>query len=177
MRRLWRLIQNWRKRQRLRKAGKGHLVEYIKDEGLTGEPWSWREVRLERYRRGLQSDLQAALVWLLLVMLLLIAISASSAHERWANGDPVPLWVKMACCGPEDAHHLEPWQVHTLPDGWHIDGYPQVIAYGQELRSFDGEYWLFYRDEGNVGRAAAVAGMSTPVPLVFFCFFAPEQVQ
>jgi hypothetical protein len=86
----------------------------------------------------------------------------AAAHEQWWNGIPVPFWVTSGCCGPEDVHHLEPWQVHAMPDGWHVDGYHQVIAYGRELPSEDGEYWIFYRDNDD--------GMQT-----LFCFFAPEQ--
>jgi hypothetical protein len=85
----------------------------------------------------------------------------AAAHEQWFNGVPVPGWVKSGCCGREEAHHLEPWRVHAMPDGWHIDGYHQAIAYGREFRSEDGEYWIFSRDYEDG-------------PLVL-CFFAPEQ--
>jgi hypothetical protein len=87
--------------------------------------------------------------------------SPAFAHERWANGDPVPSWVGASCCGPADAHHLESSQVHTLPDGWHIDGVKVVLPYGKELPSQDGEYWIFYRD----------TWASTNV----WCFFAPAK--
>jgi hypothetical protein len=50
-----------------------------------------------------------------------------------------------------------------MADGWHVDGYHQVIAYGREFPSQDGDYWIFYRDFSD--------GKQTPV----FCFFAPAQ--
>jgi hypothetical protein len=87
----------------------------------------------------------------------------AGAHEQWANGEPVPSWIRASCCGPEDVHHLQASQVHALPDGWHVDGYHQVIAYGREFLSEDGEYWIFYRDYDD--------GRQTPV----YCFFAPPQ--
>ena len=92
-----------------------------------------------------------------------ICASPTMAHEQWSNGKPVPDWVRSACCGPEESHHLSPSQVHAMPDGWHVDGAHQVIAYGREFRSEDGEYWIFYRDYEDGTQ-------------IVFCFFAPEQM-
>jgi hypothetical protein len=39
-------------------------------------------------------------------LLALCAGNRAYAHDQWANGDPVPAWVKRACCGPHDIHHL-----------------------------------------------------------------------
>ncbi len=83
--------------------------------------------------------------------------------DEWSNGIPVPAWVKSSCCGPEDVHHLTAKQVHAMADGWHVEGYNQTIAYGRELPSQDGDYWVFYRDFFDGGQ--------TPV----YCFFAPAQ--
>jgi hypothetical protein len=87
----------------------------------------------------------------------------AAAHEKWANDKVVPDWVKSYCCGPEDVHHLKPEQVHARPDGWHVDGYRDVIPYGTELDSQDGDYWAFYRtyQDGSQSRV--------------FCFFAPPR--
>ena len=84
-------------------------------------------------------------------------------HDQWSNGTDVPAWVKSSCCGPEDVHHLTAQQVHAMADGWHIEGYKGVLAYGRELPSQDGDYWIFYRSYSD--------GSQTPV----FCFFAPER--
>lgn len=83
------------------------------------------------------------------------------AHDVWANGEPVPAWVKKSCCGPEDVHHLKPSQVHLTAKGWRVDGYPDLIPIGKELPSADGDYWIFYRTLLN-GQASMV-----------YCFFAP----
>ncbi|MFZ0206945.1 MAG: hypothetical protein WAL59_12655 [Roseiarcus sp.] len=94
----------------------------------------------------------------------LLAVAAvASAHDQWANGDPVPGWVKQACCGPDDVHHLRPDQVQATPDGWRVDGYPELIPIGDEQPSPDGEYWIFYRTLPN--------GDKTRV----YCFFTPFQ--
>jgi hypothetical protein len=97
------------------------------------------------------------------VVVTLFSSNAALAHERWANGDPVPAWVKAACCGPEDVHHLSPEQVHLIEGAWRVDGYPDPIPVGTELPSPDGEYWIFYRTLPN--------GDKTRV----YCFFTPFQ--
>jgi hypothetical protein len=88
---------------------------------------------------------------------------SARAHDAWANGDPVPAWVKQACCGPDDVHHLNPEQVRHTQAGWRVDGYPDPIPNGTEQPSPDGEYWIFYRNLPN--------GEVTRV----YCFFTPFQ--
>lgn len=96
-------------------------------------------------------------------LLALCAGNPASAHDQWANGDPVPAWVKQACCGPDDVHHLTREQVHETADGWRVDGYPDIIPIGTEQPSPDGDYWIFYRTLPN--------GDKTRV----YCFFTPFQ--
>jgi hypothetical protein len=60
---------------------------------------------------------------------LLFALSASGAeaHDYWSDGKRIPDWVKASCCGPADAHHLRPEQVHRASDNYYtVDGY--VVA-------------------------------------------------
>lgn len=99
----------------------------------------------------------------ILVFAALLGAGRAQAHEEWRAGMPVPGWVKASCCGPEDVHHLQSSQVRALVDGWHVEGYKGVLAYGRELPSQDGDYWIFYRDLGG--------GYQSPV----YCFFAPAQ--
>lgn len=87
----------------------------------------------------------------------------ASPHDVWADGEPVPVWVKKACCGPDDVHHPRPDQVHLTASGWRVDGYPDLIPTGDALPSPDGEYWIFYRSFPN-GQFSHV-----------YCFFAPFQ--
>ncbi len=93
----------------------------------------------------------------------LVAAAGASAHDQWANGEPVPAWVKRACCGPEDAHHLQPDQVHVSPAGWRVDGYRGAIPNGTELPSPDGSYWIFYRDLSD-GSQSSVYCFFVPIP-------------
>ena len=90
----------------------------------------------------------------------------ASAHTTWSNGIPVPDWVSKACCGPSDAHRLGPDQVHRLPEGYRIDGYPGEIYDAQVLPSEDGDFWAFYSVYID---AAGQKGFSS-----VFCFFAPS---
>ena len=86
--------------------------------------------------------------------------SPATPHDFWTNGDPVPPWVKSACCGPEDVHHLRPGAVHIAPDGYHIDGLKRVVPLNRVLPSPDGQYWGFWNP------------LLEPDPTIY-CFFAP----
>ena len=88
---------------------------------------------------------------------------AAYAHDVWSNGEVVPAWVKRACCGPDDVHHLRRDQVRQTPGGWQIEGYPDPIPIGTEQPSPDGEYWIFYRTLANGDKSRV------------YCFFTPFQ--
>jgi hypothetical protein len=82
----------------------------------------------------------------------------AAGHDVWLNRAQVPPWVKKACCGPSEVHHLSADEVHALPDGYHIDGLATVIPYSRVQPSPDGEFWGFWNPYA-----------SNPV---VFCFFA-----
>ncbi len=86
------------------------------------------------------------------------------AHDKWADGSAIPSWVKSSCCGPQDAHHLTPDQVHRVKGGYRVDGYPDVIEDERVLPSQDGDYWIFY----NQGDTAGAPWFSR-----VYCFFIP----
>jgi hypothetical protein len=91
-----------------------------------------------------------------------VLCGAARAHDVWADGKVVPAWVKDACCGPDDVHHLRPDQVHRVSDDYYmVDGYPNRIPTRNVQPSQDGDYWIFYRDYGG-GAWSAV-----------YCFFVP----
>ena len=83
------------------------------------------------------------------------------AHDQWADGGPVPAWVKEQCCGLADAHHLTPEQVHVTSDGFRIDGYTRAIREDRLLPSPDGSWWVFYRTYDDGSQSAV------------YCFFGP----
>jgi hypothetical protein len=92
---------------------------------------------------------------------LALSLTDAHAHEHWNNGEQVPAWVKTACCGPNDVHHLRPEQIRRNAAGdYVVDIYPWAIPAHMALPSQDGDYWLFfYEDFGVYGRIR--------------CFFAP----
>jgi hypothetical protein len=88
--------------------------------------------------------------------------NAALGHTQWANGDPVPAWIKSACCGPRDSHRLDPSQVSEDSTGYVVqtEGMTLHVRRDHTLPSQDGEYWIFYSPDVR------------PDPSVF-CFFIP----
>ena len=72
------------------------------------------------------------------------------AHERWADGSPIPAWVGQYCCSVADAHQLTVSQIYRVEGGWRAAGYNHLIPDDRVLPSQDGYVWLFYRtlDDG-----------------------------
>ena len=99
----------------------------------------------------------------ILVAAFLVLASPASAHDVWADGEPVPSWVKSTCCGKADAHHLKPEQVHVTALGYKVEGYPEPIPFSRAMPSQDGEYWAFWSIE------------SDGSPSMIWCFFAPPE--
>lgn len=91
---------------------------------------------------------------------LALAMAAPArGHQQWANGEPVPAWVKSSCCGPDDAHLLRADRVHLRADGVHIDGINTVVPYERVLPSPDGRIWGFWNP---------AVGVDAPVYCLFF---------
>lgn len=92
-----------------------------------------------------------------------LTCNSAQAHDQWANKRIVPAWVKAACCGPEDVHHLRPDQVHRISDDYYrVEGFPKPVPARAALPSQDGEYWIFYKDDSAGGAQSLV-----------YCFFVP----
>ena len=112
----------------------------------------------------------AAAVWYVL-------LAPAIAHTTWVNGKPVPDWVRHQCCGLADVHHLTADQVHPVEGGYLVDGFnpeayngiasasdwtfTKVIPASHILPSQDGDWWAFYRENGD--------GTTGPM----YCFFGP----
>lgn len=96
----------------------------------------------------------------LLLSATILASFPAMGHDTWADGSPVPPWVKAQCCGTQDVHHLSAGRVHIMADGYHIDGIKTVVPMTRALPSMDGDFWAFWSPLGE------------PEPVIF-CFFAP----
>ena len=92
-------------------------------------------------------------------------IPSALAHDVWADGSQIPVWVKSACCGKDEAHLLRPSQVHKVEGGYRIDGYPLIVPDTSALPSQDGNYWAFYQIYGIVNDKPQVSNIR--------CFFVP----
>ena len=103
--------------------------------------------------------MRAALIALALALLLL-GVCGAQAHDRWADGSPVPPWVKSMCCGPNDVHELAEGDAWQENDGWHFRDLDAIVPDSRVLPSQDGHMWGFWYPAA--GRAAAV-----------YCFFVP----
>jgi hypothetical protein len=91
-------------------------------------------------------------IWSLVGLLLLT--TSASAHDRWANGKPIPDWVKQACC-VEDYQTIDERRVHRVmgPDpttqewellGYRVDGFYNLVPVDRRFDSEDGLTWIFY---------------------------------
>lgn len=110
-----------------------------------------------------------------LLALALLCASPAFAHNEWANGAKIPDWVKSSCCGPADAHHLNPDQVTRDGDVYHVVGYGRPIPVSQALPSQDGDYWIFYREGGSEQCAVEAPGGHCwkEEQSGVYCFFVP----
>lgn len=111
---------------------------------------------------------------IVLVAYILASPTSSAAHDVWADGSPVPSWVKTVCCGPSEVHELTPEQVHKTDTGWKIDGYDgDIVPYKNTLPSQDGHYWAFYHNaQKYCSEGSEACYMSSPA---IHCFFAPME--
>ena len=98
-----------------------------------------------------------------LILALAAAGRPAQAHDYWANGVPVPAWVKDACCGQADSHLLSLDAVSLQDDGWHIQGMNTVVPPDHVLPSQDGQFWGFWIEAN--GPDASI-----------YCFFCPHGV-
>ena len=80
--------------------------------------------------------------------LLMLFAERAAGHDQWANGSPVPSWVKAACCGPDEAHRLTLAQFHKVTTGWAIEGIANVVPDDRVFPSQDGWVWGFWSPEG-----------------------------
>jgi hypothetical protein len=101
----------------------------------------------------------------LIAVLALGWATCASAHDKLADGSPVPEWIRKSCCGPADFHELTADQVHLRADGCHVDGYPYVIPVEKAEPSGDSRYYIFY----NKG----AYGDGTEYVTQPFCFLIP----
>lgn len=74
----------------------------------------------------------------------------SPVHDVWADGSPVPRWVKSACCGPVDVHNIDISDLIRVQGGWMIRGLDSVVPDNRVYPSQDGQVWAFWPPIGKL---------------------------
>ena len=115
----------------------------------------------------------------LIAILGTLAAFPACAHDQWANGAPIPSWVKDSCCGPADAHHLTSDQVHRYGDYYRVDGFRRPIPIALALPSQDGDYWIFFgtKMERRASTAAGATGNRASIVSLCRWRFEPEVLE
>jgi hypothetical protein len=97
--------------------------------------------------RDYNRSITCGLIILGALLMIAATIGDARAHDLWTNDQPVPPWVKSACCGAKDAHNLPREAVHMMRDGYVMDGWDEVIPFAKTQPSPDDSYWIFYNRE------------------------------
>lgn len=99
---------------------------------------------------------------ILLWSLIFAVVFPANAHDKWANGAPIPEWVKSHCCNGDEAHDLtresgvtaEDIKIIKPADGSEGTLYYQVIGFNNAVGgahvfpSQDGHIWAFISPAG-----------------------------
>ena len=114
-------------------------------------------------------------VWALIAVLSMTAmtIESASAHDKGCDGNPVPVAIKLDCCGKADEHQVKPEQIRRGPNDEYIvsfEGYTFVIPADKALPSNDHCSHIFFE---NVWAIAGGNVMRFPETPGVYCFLTP----
>ena len=90
---------------------------------------------------------------------LLWFVRPAAGHDSWISRGGLKSPSGEFCCGEGDRFVVPSAQVHAMADGYHLDGYTQVIdghdgpvnevvPYSEAQPSPDGAYWRCKRPDG-----------------------------
>jgi hypothetical protein len=115
--------------------------------------------------------------WFLAVIAVLafaaVAIESASAHDKGCDGNPVPVAIKLDCCGQADEHRLKPEQITRGPNDEYIvsfERYTFVIPADKALPSNDHCSHIFFE---NVWVIAGGNQLRVPGTPNVYCFLTP----
>jgi hypothetical protein len=113
--------------------------------------------------------------WAVIAVLALTAmtIESASAHDKGCDDNPVPVAIKLDCCGKADEHRVKPEQITRGPNDEYIvsfDDYTFVIPADKALPSNDRCSHIFFENVwaivgGNHFRVPGTPGV--------YCFLTP----
>jgi hypothetical protein len=102
-----------------------------------------------------------------------MTIQGASAHDKGCDGNPVPVAIKLDCCGKADDHQLKPEQISRSPDGEYIvssEGYTFVIPANKALPSNDPCSHIFFENVWMIVGGKSLRFPNTPD---VYCFLTP----
>ena len=97
----------------------------------------------------------------------------ASAHDKGCDGSPLPVAIKMDCCGKADEHQLKPEQIRRGPNDEYIvsfEDYTFVIPADKALPSNDHCSHIFFENMWMIAGATVVRYPGTPDVI---CFLTP----
>jgi hypothetical protein len=102
-----------------------------------------------------------------------VTIEGASAHDIGCDGNPVPVAIKLDCCGKADEHQLKPEQISRGPDGEYIvsfEDYTFVIPADKALPSNDHCSHIFFE---NIWTILGDKHARIPETPGVYCFLTP----
>ncbi len=83
------------------------------------------------------------------VVAMLLGATKAHSHDHWANGAPIPSWVKQRCCNGDEAVDLggvgivHPLSKDGVVVAYKVDGFNDPVQAARTFPSQDGEVWAF----------------------------------
>ena len=102
-----------------------------------------------------------------------MSIASASAHDKGCDGNPVPVAIKLDCCGKADEHRLKPEQITRGSNDEYIvsfEDYTFVIPANKALPSNDPCSHIFFENVWAIAGGNQVRVPGTPN---VFCFLTP----
>ena len=113
--------------------------------------------------------------WVVIAVLAFAAMSiaSASAHDKSCDGNPVPVAIKLDCCGKADEHRLKPEQITRGSNDEYIvsfENYTFVIPANKALPSNDHCSHIFFENVWATagGNQVRVSGRPN-----VYCFLTP----
>ena len=78
-----------------------------------------------------------------------MTIESASAHDKGYDGNPLPVRIKLDCCGKADEHQLKPERITRGSNGEYIvssEGYTFVIPANKALPGNDPCSHIFFEN-------------------------------
>ncbi len=118
-----------------------------------------------------------------LAIAMVLSATKAHSHDKWANGVPIPSWVKARCCNNDEAVDLggaavvHPISKDGVVVAYRVDGFNNQVQAARVFPSQDGDVWAFYMhthfywDRGN--QTYQQEELQDVSNMQIFCLFVP----